>query len=564
MSSNTDRQRKLEELRRRKEEMDAKKAQLAANRAQHGGSALLSRREVPTNQEDQPAANTPSAPPKKEGPIIEYSNFVGVFNLPAKQKAYMYDRCIEVTKEQIELLKELQQEEEKLPQYNFKEDENLDDDDEFDDGKKKNSKTRCLPDEEVERIFNKPSFRKFIRKGSDIIDSELSDDDNSMYEDLIANNEVGVGGEKAMLSMSFNFFDEAVKGYKVTNVVWCKTNADWLLVTYSTSDITEKYPSKILVWSMKSKSKPVMEFDSLHKITRSVFHSKNENIIYATTYTGHVLEFKIDGKPTPENKNFNLSENGEYHATPIFVLEFFSHEEKDFLISVSIDGKLCIWNIEYLMEPVVDRILESKKDSISKQKLDCYHSLTSTIINAGTEDVAIVIGTFDSLLVHVKLATLFLPPEELAKNEVATEHKAPICHLSGKSDPNRAFLNDLFLTTSFDYEMQIWRINSVEGQLIKRFDFFTDYVVAAEWNPVQPVIFAATDCNGKFLAFDLAENPDYFTFEGEAAPCSCMKWSPDGFKLCFGTLDGRVQIWYMHKNFLKVDEEKVRAVSQAL
>lgn len=76
--------------------MEAKKAALAHARATNtGGEAHTP---VPSGGiEIKSGLNEPK--PKRTGPVIEYSNFVGVFNMPAKQKTYMYDRAIEVTKE---------------------------------------------------------------------------------------------------------------------------------------------------------------------------------------------------------------------------------------------------------------------------------------------------------------------------------------------------------------------------------------------------------------------------------------------------------------------------------
>ena len=112
----------------------------------------------PTNQADSSSAGldgqaTPAeVKPKRTGPVIEMKNFVGVFNIPPKQKAYMYDRAVEVTKEQIRLMQEMA-EEEKIPMYNFREDEKDKDDQ---GNKKKEKRINHIAEDEVEKIVAKP------------------------------------------------------------------------------------------------------------------------------------------------------------------------------------------------------------------------------------------------------------------------------------------------------------------------------------------------------------------------------------------------------------------------
>lgn len=425
MSGNADHQRRLEEIQRRKKEMEAKMEAVRKNReaadikrgvkTEDAGGALI------------PEGTKTTAPSKPTGPVIEVSNFVGVFNLPAKQKAYMYDRAVEVTKEQIELLRELQEEEK--PAYNPKDEEKEQDEDMYAE-KKKEKKANILPEEEVEKILTKDRFKRFVRKGSGIIEQELSDTE-SLYDDLIQRNDVGVDGEKTMVNFSFNFMDESVKGFAVTNLVWCKTNADLVLVTYNTNDITEKFPSKLLVWSMKTKLKPLHIMLSEKKITRASFHPRDEKTIYAATYSGNILQYTF-GQETPQIKNFNAGENGEFHASPIFVLEFYFKENSEFLITISDDGKLCIWNINFLYEPVVNKILEqpSRRDT-SRIKLQSVQAMNSVMVNPFSEDALLALSTQDSLIIIYKVSSLFSEIEEPA-HFVSTEHHGPVFSLSYK------------------------------------------------------------------------------------------------------------------------------------
>lgn len=555
----SDRLKKLEEMKKRKEEMEARRIQ-AANKHLGGSTSLInpSTRSI-HNEFNQPSASVIAA---KRGPIIEVSNFVGVINIPAKQKAYMYDRSIEVTKEQIELMKELQ-EEEKMPLYNLR-----DEDKDYEDGednRKKEKTAKVLPEEEVNKIFNKNHFKKFIRKSSEILDSELSDND-SLYEDMIARNDAGVGSEKDMVTSLFNMSDDSTKDYSITNMLFSRTNADQLLAIYSTRDEKQKYKSKILVWSLKNKLKPIHEMHSEMNIIRACFNPRDENIIYAATYNGNILQFDSSPDSGPQFKNYNIAEKGEYHATPIFSIECITWKDAQYLISISIDGRLCVWDTNYLLEPIVNKIVEQPKKESTKVKLDCIHVLSSMVHQPNTDDATICLVTYDALIIMIRVESFFLKPDEdeIAPIFISTSHTAPICSLATKSDPIRPFLDNLMLTGSFDFDIQLWNIDQNDATLLRKYSLHNDYVVSVEWNPVHPAMFASCDCSGRFLVFDLITNSIYFTFEDIVENAMTMKWSPDGSKLAFGTQKGEIQVWQMRKKYLKFDEEKLQQLKMEL
>lgn len=172
-----------------------------------------------------------------------------------------------------------------MPVLNLK-DEDKDKDEDINQTKNQ-KKINHLNEDEVSKIVAKPNFQRFIRKGSGILDKEMSDNE-SLYEDMMERNEVGAEGDKTMLNFSFNFQDESVKNFTATNICWSRINAESLLATYGTSDITEKYPSKILIWSMKNKLKPQHVINCEKKITRAIFHPTSDNIIFAATISGNI------------------------------------------------------------------------------------------------------------------------------------------------------------------------------------------------------------------------------------------------------------------------------------
>ena len=565
MSAAEEQRKRLEALKKKKEEVRLKQ-QGIANRYNDVIGGLPTGTSAAAGDLSQTETNKPVVP-KQTGPSIEFKNFVGVYSIAPKQKPYMYDQGIQVNKNDIDLTLELQQEENQPGFVPSKEDEKKDDDDENFDERKKEKKVHQFSEDEVEKLFAKPNFKRFIRKGSDILEQQLSDTE-PLIDDLIDRNDDAVQGEKSMLNYGFSFTHESVKGFSATGLSWSKTNSDLVLIIYQTGDRTEAFASKILVWSLKSKHKPIHILHSDKKITRAIFHPRNETRVFAAAASGNILEYHL--KPEvqvslPVNKTCNIGDKDEYHSVPVFVLEMFFRDTTEYLVTISVDGRMCIWNTN-TFETVKNKILEVKQQSSTAGGIPCIHPLSSFVMGSGTEDATLVVGTYDASINQYRLNGFLTddPIEEIQVAAVATGHLAPIVSIAGKEDPQREFLNGLYLTASFDFDVQLWRLKEGLNMQISKFTIHNDYVHSAEWNPVHPAIFATCDCNGRFLVFDLTTNAHYFTYEATAIPCSTMRWSPDGLRLIFAGLNGESQVWVMRKKYLKFEETAVEKLRREL
>jgi WD40 repeat protein len=568
MSAAEEQRKRLEALRKKKEEVRLKQ-QGIANKYNDvtGGSEQTTGGSHGTGFDPSQTETSKAAVSKKSGPSIEFKNFVGVYSIAPKVKPYMYDQGIQVNKKDIDLTLELQQEENQSGFVPSKEEEKKDEEDDLFDERKKEKKIHHFSEDEIEKVFSRPNFKRFIRKGSDIIEHQLSDTE-PFVDDLIDRNDVGVQGEKSMLNYGFSFTHESVKGFSASGLVWSKTNSDLVLIVYQTTDRTEPFASKILIWSLKSKHKPIHILHSEKKVTRAIFHPRNESKIFAAAYSGNILEYNT--KPdvqisVPSNKTCNIGDKDEYHSVPIYVLEMFFRENAEYLVSIAVDGRMCIWNTN-TFETIMNKILENKPQSNTSGGIPCIHPLASTVLYPGTDEATLVLGTYDASLNQYKLVN-FLSDENLEEtlfSNVATGHLAPIVSLAAKEDPQRDYLNGLVLTTSFDFDVQLWRLGDGFNSLISKFSIHSDYVHSAEWNPINPAIFATCDCNGRFLVFDLTANSHYFTYEATSIPCSAMRWSPDGLKLIFAGLNGESQIWVMRKKYIKFEESAIEKLRREL
>lgn len=183
------------------------------------------------------------------------STFVGVLNIRGKEQVYKYDRGISVTKEDINLMKMLQQEEE-VPVYEMDNETDENEEAEGENKEKNTSKIRRVPEKEVERIFASKNFRRFVRKGSAELNDAL-EDTYTLIEDVLENENPEVAQDlRERISKSTVFRDETkLENHMCSDVQWCVTHAEWFLGVYNALK-TEEHMGKVVIWNLDFKGKP--------------------------------------------------------------------------------------------------------------------------------------------------------------------------------------------------------------------------------------------------------------------------------------------------------------------
>lgn len=184
---------------------------------------------------------------------------IGIFNLTSKKPSYKYDRGVGVTKAELDLFHLLSKEQEDplyppplddLENPDEKEDEFKDNEEE-----KKNPKVKYVSEEKKEAILESKSFRKFVRRKSIEMNSQL-DETKALIQDMLENENPEVAQdmrERILSSYKFNGFgveridqDAAKDGkvaqdvpvadkdelWSVMDVQWCRLKAEWFLAVY--------------------------------------------------------------------------------------------------------------------------------------------------------------------------------------------------------------------------------------------------------------------------------------------------------------------------------------------
>lgn len=548
MSSLQEKLEKLRALKKKSKNLHEKKEKKTA------GSSK--RRRFRTDKKGEDEGLNPSEEEAEEieeepkGPIIEQSNFIGVLNIAGRQKAYQYDQGVNVTKEDIRLMSMLQEEEE-VPTFDYNPIEDKDGEEEEE---SKGPVIKTLPEEEVKKIMQTKQFRKFIRRGSVELDDAL-EDTITLIEDVLEYENPEVAQDlRERITEQYAFTDELqLNNHMCSNVQWCTTHAEWFLAVYQALS-PEEHMGKIVIWTTENKGTkpPVHILKSNKKINRAIFHPTNENIVFGGLSSGQVVAWNIQEKATPIMKTKPTLDN---HNLPIYCLEMVNDGRRDLLLSLSYEGRLCLWNPETLGEPVeiLNLTFKTEKSRSDRESDETPLAPMVSLIAKSSNDSSLFIGTYDKIIQEYKISDLITKNDEMIIHSYKGHH-APVSSISYKSNPSNKTLNGLLISGSFDFSLHLWKPKMTE-ESIHTLDVHEDYITAVEWNPVHPAMFASMDCTGKICIWDLFEDKDYPVYIARTKPSSCLKWHPDGLKIIIGTLEGEIKLWSLKKRFLKVIED---------
>ncbi|CAG8832779.1 8117_t:CDS:2, partial [Racocetra persica] len=133
-------------------------------------------------------------------------------------------------------------------------------------------------------------------------------------------------------------------------------------------------------------------------------------------------------------------------------------------------------------------------------------------------------------------------------------HWGPVTGLHFHPNNGSEEFSDLFLTSSVDWTVKLWRAESflkpsTHLQIITplhSFESSDDYVYDVKWSPRHPAQFASVDGTGKFSLWNMnvdVEVPIVSTQVGEGKALNKVQWDKEGRKTVIGSSDGRVHIY---------------------
>eukprot|EP00667_Euglena_gracilis_P006226 EG_transcript_6273 len=299
--------------------------------------------------------------------------------------------------------------------------------------------------------------------------------------------------------------------------------------------------SCILVWSLHLPQRAAFVYHSQSSVARA-FHCKHRpHLIVGSTYAGQIVLWDARQGSDPVMQSTISSET---HTFPVFGLQVVGNASSHSLVSLSTDGRLCVWSLDNLAQPQdsldLSLLVDMTEATRAQRDITCC-----TLSFPAQEQSRFFVGSEDGGLYHGSRhggASRFVDRFEGHCGPVTATHCHP--NAGGTGD-----LGDLVLTASMDASCKLWSPSRLRdrhpARCLHSFDVDQDYVFDVQWSPVHPAVFASVDGQGELHLWHLNQSLDFpvarLGVTGGAA-ANRLGWAADGRAVAVGDLRGGVHL----------------------
>lgn len=319
---------------------------------------------------------------------------------------------------------------------------------------------------------------------------------------------------------------------------WSPSNEDCFLTGYSLAGPDSgNYPRGIIkIWSLAAQNKPINSLICQSTVTSAAFADTEANIVFGGLYSGQIVTWDLRAKSAPVQRTSLIP---EAHNQPIVSVMVYSTQGVSQVMSLSSEGKICLWALNMLHKPL--RVTEAKYPG---KDFACTSSTCplpeSEQFHVGMEDGSIL------------EATLKPSKSEDVEETVLAGHSGPVTclrrHGPGEVEEFTESVGGLVLSTSVDWTVKLWHPASKPTPLLT-FESYEEYVYTAAWSPSHPSTFAVGDGDGYLDIWDLlnsSESPLVRQKVSEGA-INQTAWSVHGSRLAAGTSRGEVGVYQLEQ-----------------
>ncbi|KAH8817539.1 WD40-repeat-containing domain protein [Flagelloscypha sp. PMI_526] len=412
---------------------------------------------------------------------------------------------------------------------------------------------RELSEEEKSNILVAPDFVDFVEQSTKYVHRILNDTYDFM-EDYVVNTDNDVdNSEGNRVVRVCEFYDEMyTKNRSITDIDWSPKFPELSVASYSKNRATLNEPEGIVaVWNLRMVDRPEFVFYAQSDVLSVTFSPFHPNLIFGGTYSGQILLWDTRSKHLPVLKTPLSAATG--HTHPVHAIRMVGTHNANNLITTSTDGLVCSWLVDMLAQPQDTLELfhtgHHKTNEVAITSLDFPDNDTSTFW-VGTEEGNVYhANRYDQRAGGSKAG--------LNQNDVYKGHFAPITglHFHPLSSQGSVDFSDIFLTSSVDWTVKLWRAHSLRKPSttprsispLYSFDEAGDYVYDVRWHPTHPAVFGTVDGMGKFDVWNLNVNtevPVTSTSIPSKRAINKFQWDrKEGRRAALGGSDGRLYIY---------------------
>ncbi|KAF8075085.1 cytoplasmic dynein intermediate chain [Lyophyllum atratum] len=406
---------------------------------------------------------------------------------------------------------------------------------------------RELSEEERASILAAPEFLDFVEQSSKIVQRALNDG-YDYIRDYTIGAESGGDDSEGRVKRVCEFYDERYgKNRSITDVDWSPKYPELSVASYNKNPAALNEPDGIVaVWNLHLLERPEFVFHSQSDVLSVTFSPFHSNLVFGGTYSGQILLWDTRSKHLPVLKT-PLSAAG--HTHPVYAMQMVGTQNAHNLITSSTDGTVCSWLVDMLAQPQETLELihagHNKTGEVAITMLDFPDNETTTFW----------VGTEEGNVYQANRYDRAGAKAGLNQYDVYKGHAGPVMGLHFHPLVGPVDFSDLFLTSSVDWTVKLWRAKSLAKPSttpqaiapLYSFDEADDYVYDVKWHPAHPAVFGTVDGSGHFDLWNLntdTEVPVVSTNVGSGRAINKLQWDrKDGRRAALGGSDGRLYVY---------------------
>jgi len=402
-----------------------------------------------------------------------------------------------------------------------------------------------LDNEAVEAILNSKEFADFFNKSVSLVEEALNEEFD-IYETFIKDSKVEESVEhhrklKHQLRLTSGHYQNRCIGM----IQFCPYSDDLVLAPYVKKGDPNSYEvhGTVAVWSLTNKVERLLTCHS--SVTSACFVKNEPNLILGGTYSGQLILWDLRSKSAAAQRSAMLN---EAHSYPISGISLLNSSGGNSIVSVSSDGKVCMWSVGILHSPIYSLELKHRGKEIAISSL-AFSQQSPIDLYIGNEDGSIMNWNINP--------TSFVD----TPGPIYEGHFAPVTSLDVHPMMESSIgekISDLFLSCSVDWTLKLWNKNK-DSPLVS-LESFSDYVYDAKWSPANPSMFGVVDGDGYMDLWDLSKGIEggQIKYECSNHALNCLEWDNDGFRVATGSSVGELDFFSIDKDWGMARGEDLR------
>jgi dynein intermediate chain len=391
-----------------------------------------------------------------------------------------------------------------------------------------------LSSAEKQKVIESPPFLEFLEKTSKVVERALFVSSKyDILKDYSKSEDVQEKANTTEVRLQIKLFDERWSKHRaVMDLGWSSMHNELVLASYSANESGTNDPDGVvLVWSVQNTlERPEYRFNCQSPVMTAFFSEFSATTVIGGTYSGQIVFWDLRAKSSPVQST-PLTAVG--HTHPIYSMKMVGTKNAHNLVSVSTDGKLCVWSLENLLLPQEVLVIQSQTTKPALSAPIAVTALSFPVNEANNFFIGSEEGAIYQAFRHGKTGVV----------ERYEGHFGPITGLDFHSAIGPVDFSDLFISSSTDWSCKLW--SSKTTKPIYSFEDAGDYVYDVKWCPTNPSVFGSVDGSGILDLWNLNQDTEAPTLKTHVSSkaLSRLAWARDGKRILTGDSAGYLYLY---------------------